>query len=248
MGTIDALPVGAAASAPAAAPAAPSAPVAAASKDASNPLTYGSRRISETSAVSTESDVTAQAFNTRRRHSKPQLLQLKEWEQQDAAAAGSNANWNQTDTMHLSGITVDEDMGLSLKMIAEEGHGLTDAHQAAQAAMGRGGRRESAGRGSLRDSLRSAASGGSRRGSRRDSGGSGSFHDSKVSLMSDITDLSVLSDELKGLGLKAHGKADIKSLVDKVSAEAATEQQQPPPQQQKQYFGSRQQQRKGGAT
>ena len=199
--------------------------------------------------------MTAQASNIRRRHSKPQLLQLKEWEEQEAAAAGSNANWNQTDTMHLSGITLDEDMGLSgdpfLKMIAEEGHGHTDAHQAAQAAMGRGGRRESGASGGRRDSARSAASGGSgsRRGSRRDSGGSGSFHDSKVSLMSDITDISVLSDELKGLGLKAHGKADIKSLLDKVSAEAAAEQQQQHQQHQQQYFGSRrQQQRKEGAS
>ena len=126
--------------------------------------------------------------------------------------------------MHLSGITLDEDMGLSgdpfLKMIAEEGHGHTDAHQADQAAMGRGGRRESGASGGRRDSARSAASGGSRRGSR-----------------------------LKALGLKAHGKGDIKSLLDKVSAEAAAEQQQQHQQHQQQYFGSRrQQQRKEGAS
>ena len=221
MGTIDAFPVGAAALAQAAAASAP-APVlpapAASNADGSKPSAYGRRRISETSHFSTESDATAQATNIRRKGSKPQLLQLREWQQQGPAPApaGSNASWAQApESMQMSGITLDGDMTLSgesfLKMIAEEGHGHAEAQQGKLAAAP-AGRRDSGG-------------GSSRR-------GSSSFHDSKVSLMSDITDLSVLSNELEGLDLKALGKTDIKSLVDKVSAEAAAEQQQQQQQQQ----------------
>ena len=221
MGTIDALPVGAAALAQAAAASA-SAPVlpapAASNADSTKPSVYGRRRISETSHFSSESDATAQATNIRRKGSKPQLLQLREWQQQGPAPApaGSNASWAQApESMQMSGITLDGDMTLSgesfLKMIAEEGHGHTEAQQGKLAAPA--GRRDSGG-------------GSSRR-------GSSSFHDSKVSLLSDITDLSVLSNELEGLDLKALGKTDIKSLVDKVSAEAAAEQQQQQQQQQK---------------
>lgn len=222
IGTIDALPVGAAAPAQAAAVSAPApAPAPAVSApaaliaDGNKPSAVGRRRISETSHFSTESDVTALATNIRRKGSKPQLLQLEEWQQQGSAPApaGSNASWAQApESMQMSGITLDGDMTLSgesfLKMIAEEGHGHTEAQQGKLAAP--------AGR---RDSGHSA---GSRRSSHRSSG----FHDSKISLMSDITDLTALSNELEGLDLNPVGKTDIKSLVDKVSAEAAAEQQQ----------------------
>jgi hypothetical protein len=122
--------------------------------------------------------------------------------------------------MQMSGITLDGDMTLSgesfLKMIAEEGHGHAEA-QSGKLAVAPSGRRDSGG-------------GSSRR-------GSSSFHDSRVSLMSDITDLTVLSPELEGLDLKVLGKTDIKSLVDKVSAEAAAEQQQQQQQQLKKDGG-----------